>query len=121
MVFALSPAQIIHAANQKRVEAAITELAAARAAARVSREAVAREAAAKERAKLKAAVAGKSKVKAVAVKTKIGKPGKKDAAVCVKKLGRPLHSPGECQQCIRRAAGLPGGHKHTCGKVAWSR
>jgi len=121
MVFALSPAQIIHAANQKRVEAAITELAAARAAARVSREAMAREVAAKERAKLKAAVAGKAKVKAVAVKTKIGKPGKKDAAVCVKKLGRPLHSPGECQQCIRRAAGLPGGHKHTCGKVAWSR
>ena len=117
MVFTLSPAQIIHAANQKRVEAAITELAAARAAARVSREAMAREVAAKERAKLKAAVAGKAKVKAVAVKTKIGKPGKKDAAVCVKKVGRPLHSPGECQQCIRPAAGKPGGHKHTCGKV----
>ena len=61
MVFALSPAQIIHAANQKRVEAAITELTAARAAARVSREAVAREVAAKERAKLKAAVAGSQK------------------------------------------------------------
>ena len=121
MVFALSPAQIIHAANQKRLEAAIVELSLAREAARVSREAVVKEAAAKEKAKLKAAVAGKSKVKAVVVKKKIAKPGKKNEAVAIRYRGRPLHSPGECQQCLRLAAGKPGGHAHTCGKVPWSR
>ena len=68
MPFSLSPAQIQHAANLRRLQAALLEVKLARAAAKASGDAVVKEAAAKEKEKLKIAMAGKPKAHAVMVK-----------------------------------------------------
>ena len=112
----------------KRVEDLQFELKKAMAAKRVAAEALQREERNKEREKLKI-IANFAKAKPTE-KTKMKGKAPIAKAPIVKPVlckpyeasrGRPVKEPGQCQQCLRRLLGKPGGHKHTCGKAMWAR
>ena len=135
-----SVAEIMHLAAEARVVALQTELRNARADLRVCALAVARERAAKTRAVLKAKELEQTKAAKVGVQKTVEKAGAKASKRVVaekagrpkdvpapvgepRRRGRPLATPGVCNQCKRLAAGEPGGHDHAwfCPKAKYAR
>ena len=115
----VSAARLVHEANQKAVNEALTKLKLAKAAWRVSGLALEREVAKAERAKLDKLSPPKLKATVPKMTKAIGKKAKVCKPLVPAKRGRP--SSGECNACKRLLLGLKGGKRHICGRVPSSR